>query len=335
MTIQHESPISAIALSRDERFVACGGADTVPILIWDLAQETLVARLIGLNRQAHALVFSPDSTRLAAANLWGGLCVWDVATGQLLQARPETKSRRIRSLVYPANAKAARLPVMLSDSIHSPVQRALAPNGVLLAINQAAVRIFHYKTRIELRMLSLSNYPLAKSGVRMMAWSAESNYLALSGDGWAGIWEPCAPDSQCYVRDLPFSGGLDGLAVLSTSRRLVYAHGRTIAMLDMPQAPARTTWQEFIHRVPEPAIDSRFIATRDWQWNTTQWGYDGVHTYEGCLVWFSHSYNPHAGGSAATQSFASFLTDGPDHEIPEPLLPELCQAVRALARTTP
>jgi PAS domain-containing protein len=334
LTIQHDSPISAIALSRDERFLACGGTDTVPITIWDLAQETLVARLSGLNHQAHALAFSSDSTRLAAANLWGGLCVWDVAHGQLLQIRPETKSRRIRSLVYPATAKAAQLPVMLSDPIHSQVKRALAPNGALLAINQAAVRIFQYRTRIECGTLSLSNYTVAKSGLGMMAWSAESNYLALSGDGWAGVWEPCAHDPQFYARDLPFPGGVDGLAVLSTSRRIVYAHGRMIAMLDMPQEPLRTTWQEFMHRVPDPSIDPSFRATRSWQWNTTQWGYDGVHTHEGCLVWFSHSYNPHAGGGAATQSFASFLADGPTHAIPEPVLRELCQAVRELVRLT-
>ncbi|NNJ09758.1 WD40 repeat domain-containing protein [Chloroflexales bacterium ZM16-3] len=335
-SIRHESHIFALALSRDERLLACGGAESAPITVWDLSTGALVARLAGLSRQAHALAFSPDSSLLAAANLWGGLCVWGVAESDLLEARPEAKSRRIRSLVYPDSARRTRLPVMLSESIHSQTRRALAPNGKLLAssFGAADVKIMQYRTTTELGALELSKYESLTPGVSAMAWSADSRALALAGRGWAGVWLPLEDKPSFYATGLPSNEEVGGLAVLSDSRQIIYALGRELAALDLPQTPLLTAWQTFMSRVPDPPTESGFKARREWTWGATQWGYEGVHSYEGCLLWFSHSHNPHAGGGASEQSFASFLKDGPAQPIPDHLLIEVAQSVRALAEPT-
>lgn len=53
------------------------------------------------------------------------------------------------------------------------------------------------------------------------------------------------------------------------------------------------------------------IPRREWEWNKTDTGCDGVHTYEGCLVWYHFSGNPHADQAGTNQSFEDFLTNGP------------------------
>ena len=50
------------------------------------------------------------------------------------------------------------------------------------------------------------------------------------------------------------------------------------------------------------------------------------------LLWYSHPYNPHAGGGAVEQSIEDFLDRGPTQELPDDALNELYQAVTALRR---
>ena len=49
------------------------------------------------------------------------------------------------------------------------------------------------------------------------------------------------------------------------------------------------------------------VPGKDWCWNETDAGHEGVHTFESKLVWYTHMYNPHAVGGARTQTFKSFL----------------------------
>ncbi|MBX0327214.1 hypothetical protein K2Z83_05910 [Oscillochloris sp. ZM17-4] len=278
-----------------------------------------------------------DSSLLAAANLWGGLYVWGLADGALRETRPETKGRRIRSLAYPETSRRARLPVMLSESIHSQTRRALAPSGRILASSFGAVdvKVAPYRGTAELGRLEPGAYDGLTPGVTTLAWSADSQVLAMAGRGWAGAWLPLAPSPSFYAAALPSREEVSGLAVLGGSRQILYARGRGVAALELPQqplSPRLSPWQIFMSALPpaKPGLQAR----HEWSWDVTQWGYKGVHTYEGCLLWFSHSHNPHAGGGASEQSFARFLKDGPAHPIPEPQLVELCHAVRALAEAT-
>ncbi|MDP2625177.1 MAG: ankyrin repeat domain-containing protein, partial [Candidatus Peregrinibacteria bacterium] len=54
------------------------------------------------------------------------------------------------------------------------------------------------------------------------------------------------------------------------------------------------------------------VPGKEWTWDKTKWGYEGVHTFEGKLFWYSHSENPLAGGGARDQSFEDFLRNGPN-----------------------
>lgn len=331
--IQHETHIFSIAVSADEKLLAFGGATNEPIIVWDLSQGMVIARLIGLKHQAHSLAFSPDGTRLAAANLWAGVCVWNVEEGRLLEEKTETKSRKIRRLVYPETRPTARFPVMLSSSIFRSEIRALAPNGKLLAVSNGGVAIIKYRSATELARLEPNNYGLSQSGSSDITWAANSNLLTVSGEGWLGLWQPFEHEPRFFGVTLPFQERVDALGVLGQSRQVIYARGREVSRIRMPLEPLQplmSKWEAFMLQVPEPQRDSGFKAKREWKWNISPSGHDGVHTYGACLLWYNETYPAHAGGWGEEQSFESFLRDGPAYPIPEGILIEVCQAVQAL-----
>ena len=65
------------------------------------------------------------------------------------------------------------------------------------------------------------------------------------------------------------------------------------------------------------------VPGREWTWNETSEGYDGVHTYEGKIVWYNFKGNPHAGGGGVSQSFHQFLTRGTNSSAPDYVVKEL------------
>jgi hypothetical protein len=333
--IQHESQVFTLAVSADERWLAFGGAINKPIIIWDLSRGTSVAQLTGLQHQAHSLAFSPDGVRLAAANLWAGVCVWNVKDGRLLEAKPETKNRKTRHLVYPENHPAARFPVMLSSSIFRSEMRTLAPNGKYLAINHAGVEIIKYRSTTKLARLEPSNYGL--SGSSTLAWAANSEILALSGEGWLGLWQPFGHEPKFVSVTLPFQEHIEGLGVLGQARQVIYALGREIIFIQMPLEPMPSQlnkWQAFTLQMPEPGRDNGFKVSREWKWNISPSGHDGVRAHETGLVWFNETYPAYAGGWGDDQSLESFLRNGPAYPIPDDILIEVYLAVRALTAKT-
>lgn len=332
--IQHDTVIFSLAVSMDDRLLACGGADS-SVTVWDLSDGSLLMRLNGLKHQSQSLAFSADSSMLAAVNLWGGLCVWNLADGSVVEQKPEGTGRRMRSLVYPTTAKRSRLPLQLSESIHSQTERVLARNGKSLAVRYGAfgLRIESYTTKELLGTLALDKYELTATGARVITWSSDSRFLALAGAQWAGIFKPFEQPALFHGINLPASVEIGPMAVLSGVMLILYAQGSTVNVLEVPSTPILTRWKEFQRRVGEPEEGTQFRAKRDWTWGATQWGYEGVHTYEGKLVWYSHSHDPHSGGAASEQSFTSFLEDGPAiavASIPEVILAQVYQAVQKL-----
>jgi hypothetical protein len=203
-----------------------------------------------------------------------------------------------------------------------------------MAVGQGAAEIMKYRSSIIVARLEPAKYELP-FGISPMAWSADATMLAVSGAGWVGGWLPFEQPRRFMAVELPFSETVDALAIRGRSLQVVYAKGREIMLLDMPQVSLLTKWEAFLSQVPQPVLESGFKGQRQWEWNVTPEGYDGVHTYEeGHLLWFSHSHNPHAGGAAAEQSFASLLEDGPSQQIPEPILIEVCQAVQVLTSSS-
>lgn len=332
--IQNDSAIVSLALSADDQLLACGGSDST-VSVWNPADGRLLWRLQGLRHQVHAVAFSANASLLAAVNLWGGLCVWTLADGRLLAQKPDGTGRRMRSLVYPTTSLQADLPQQLSESMHSQTERVLARNGKTLAVRHGAfsLQIEAYKTRKSLGTLALDQYELTATGARAMTWSSDSQSLALAGVRWAGIFQPFKEPALFHAVTLPTSDETTPIAVTSGALRLLHAQGNVVTMLDVPDEPVLTRWKTLQRQAEGPESEIQVQAERDWTWGATTEGYEGVHTYEGQLVWYSHSHNPHSGGAAREQSFVDFLKDGPAvamASVPEHILAQVYQAVRKL-----
>lgn len=338
-TIRTGGAIFSLALSRDGQLLACGGTADTPVSVWRLADGTCLARLEGLPRQTHALAFSADGARLAAANLWGGLCVWALPSGQLLEQIEDTTTRKTRELVYPDTAATALKPVMLSGSLATTGERALSPNGRLLARRDNAIvlNLCRYRSSRVVAEWHADAYPISVTGIRRICWSAEGSELAMAGDGWIGAWSPSAEAAPAYAAALPFSGGVDALA--RTGTHWLYAKDAAITAMPIPLtplAPQDSAWLTFLRTVPAPPPD--FKPRHEWTWNyTSNGGHDGVHTLNtGSILWFNVTYPAYAGGFGADQAFADFLAQGPMmREVPEASLIELVQAVRLLVNERP
>ncbi len=328
--INHPSPILAIAVSPDEKWIACGGGESAPVTIWDLASGNLIGRLAGVAGQVHTLAFSADGSRLAAGTVWGGIWVWQTSTGQLLQQREPTTTRRRRALVFLDKAKATALPHQLSYSLnHGPI-RALAPDGQWLASTEAGLSITPYRQKGEPITLDYLQYDIVTSGVRSLRWSADSQAVGVAGDGWVGIWRPF--EGQFFGRALPSPAYINDIAVLSSTMQLICAtfQQNSLHAFEMPPEPLQTRWQTqfqrlVAHLTPHPRLQTR----HDWTWNTTQWGYEGVRLEATELLWYSHSHNTMDGGvGATTQSLSDFVARGTHFAIPESVLAEVCYVVQ-------
>lgn len=327
--IRHGSGINAIAISHDEKLIACGGFAPAPITVWDLSSGDMLTQVSGFTGQVQSMAFSPDSSKIAAANVFGGLWVWNLKDGLLAHHKEETGSRRIPSLVFPSNARNNDLPVTLLDSIHRGASRKLSPNGRLLATRQGFVSVTKYKTKNELHRLECQKYDVAKSGVRNLNWSADSKLLALTGDGWAGCWAPA--EGKFFGSKLPSVEFVYDVAILGSTRQLLYTIGKpTLLVMDLLAEPLLTEWEaRYKGFLTVPPTDSELKSPDDWNWNVNQWGYEGVSLQADGLLWYSHRHNTMDGGSGAhLQSLASFLEEGPsDKGIPEDVLGSLCRAV--------
>ncbi|MDX2041779.1 MAG: WD40 repeat domain-containing protein [Acidobacteriota bacterium] len=327
--IRHGSGINAIAISHDEKLIACGGFAPAPITVWDLSSGEMLTQVSGFTGQIQSMAFSPDSSRIAAANVFGGFWVWNLKDGLLAHHKDETNSRRIPSLVFPANARNNDLPVTLLDSIHRGPSRKLSPNGKFLATRQGFVSVTKYKTKTELYRLDCQKYEVAKTGVRYLNWSADSKLLALTGDDWAGCWAPA--EGKFFGGKLPSTEFVYDVAVLSSTRQILYTIGKpTLLAMELPTEPLLTEWEaRYKGFLTVSPTDAELKSRDDWNWNVNQWGHEGVSLQADGLLWYGHRHNTMDGGTGAQlQSLASFLEEGPtDKGIPEDVLGRLCRAV--------
>ena len=66
------------------------------------------------------------------------------------------------------------------------------------------------------------------------------------------------------------------------------------------------------------------VPGKGWTWHLKPGQTEGVHTYEGCLTWYTRMREYWAGGGARQQSFEDFLKNGPPvSEVPVNVLEEL------------
>ena len=112
-----DSPATTIAFAPDSRSLAAvGGGD---LKIWDLTQSPALPRvtLHGPNLSWCAATYTPDGTRLFAADRLGATIGWDLATGKLLR-RPQ-KAGELDPVL-------ARMPGFVFQLLPSPDSRYLA-----------------------------------------------------------------------------------------------------------------------------------------------------------------------------------------------------------------
>lgn len=78
--IGHGGPVKGIAISGDGTRALTAGFD-YSVILWDLAQQRVLARLIGHEAGVNAAAFLPDGRRAVSAGDDGTLILWDLETG--------------------------------------------------------------------------------------------------------------------------------------------------------------------------------------------------------------------------------------------------------------
>jgi WD40 repeat protein len=77
-TLQHGGPVVALALLPDGRLVSCGGGN---IRLWDLSTRTCTAEWNADGSFTPASLAALQGGRLASGSVWGGVHLWNTASG--------------------------------------------------------------------------------------------------------------------------------------------------------------------------------------------------------------------------------------------------------------
>lgn len=348
--VQHPSHVISVAASRDGRLVALGGATatgdqlTAAVTVWNLEQGVEVARLAGLDGEVVSLAFSPDGARVAAANTKKMLRVWDISTGKVV-ARSDTQEWKGYSQIVFSADGAAR--VVLREG-----SRSFSTDGRFLAdIRTASVPLWNHgpyargaeafvsdqQDGFEMAALHLLKTEFKTWPVRT-AWAPDGWSIVIWSKEECGIWQPL--EDRFMIQPIPVRRPYQYLYDVAVLPDLTLAYAfqeNHLLVIPAPGAeqasPLLTPWERYKRRrdaeTPKPAPNPK----REWSWGREGfWGEDGVQIHEKHLLWYTHPYNPHAGGGASEQILEHFLERGPTHEIPDEALDELYAAVKALRR---
>ena len=161
-------------------------------------------------------------------------------------------------------------------------------------------------------------------------------YMSARTNYWIGIWYPFA--GEFYTIHFPNKTDLesnyepiDSIEVLAQERTVICSlKGKEFKRVEMPKEPMLSNREKEKQDLESVEIKPPDVNKKEWTWNEDQYGYEGVHLYEGQVLWFTHTHNPHGGGGANGQSFEDFLANGASNFIPGEFLPELYAAVTYL-----
>jgi hypothetical protein len=335
-SIDHGSPVFALAVSRDERLLALAGKAGSPVSVWEIDSGRRIAALPTASGGADlaALAFSADGQRLAVANARGAIWTWDIANERVIGSAPPRKQLKSRRLVFVDGKKGDAL-AMSSGTSKSGAFSLPSPDGRRAATFGLEAAIVSKKGKVEEARLRLYRYPIAKMGIRHACWSGDGRALALIGDHWLGAWFP--DDQRFFVSPYPISMLRYGVALIRRLGLLLVPNGnRAPFVAGLPEAPTEpilTPWEELVRRVESTPPPPGWAPKNRWEWNATRSGYEGVALEEGGLVWYQHSHDAHAGGAAREQSYESYLATGPDVAPPPAEIgEEIYRAVAARIR---
>jgi WD40 repeat protein/transcriptional regulator with XRE-family HTH domain len=185
-------PGLGIAYSPDGSWIAT--VSNSHLIIWDAAHSRAALTLIGNLSQGtiNRASFSPDSRRVAVANLDGSPRVWDLSTGQEL----------------------------LSLHGHAAICDAIAfsPDGQQIATGDQSGVIQVWDSTSGQVLLSFGQGGV----IHDLAYSPDGSRLATANeDGTLVIWEPASGQPLLSLPRLP---GMYGVTFLSNSLRLVTTH---------------------------------------------------------------------------------------------------------------
>jgi WD40 repeat protein len=98
----HTDNILSLALSRDGKLLATGGADFMA-KVWDVASRKETAKLEGHTNHVLALAFNPDGTQLATGGADKELKVWDVRSKEQLMQLGDRSAPVVTGLHWTAD----------------------------------------------------------------------------------------------------------------------------------------------------------------------------------------------------------------------------------------
>jgi hypothetical protein len=347
--VQHPVPIVSLAASRDGRLVALGGSGTgtgpsraADVTVWNLEQGIQISRLAGLDGEVVSLAFSPDGARVAAANEKRMLMAWEIQTGEVVaRGEAEGEWKGPAQIVFSADG-AARL-------VRREGSRSYSSDGRFLAdIRTASAPLWNHKPYdqgAEVFILDQQDgFEMAALHLLKTEFKTWPRWTAWTPDGWSivvwsreecGVWQPF--EDRFLSQTIPVSRPYQYLYDVAVLPDLTLAYAIQENHLLVISAPGAehvssllTPWERYKRRrdaeTPKPVPNPK----REWSWGREGfWGEDGVRIEGNHLLWYTHPYNPHAGGGASEQGFEDFLERGPTHELPDEALNELYVAVKA------
>ncbi len=350
--LRHPGRVISVAASRDGRLVALGDGVTATgaglaadVTVWDLEQGVQVARLADLHGEIVSLAFSPDGAQVAAANEKRMLRVWDIQTGAAVARGEAQEWKGPAQIVFSADG-AARL-------VRREGSQSFSLDGrYAVDIRTASVPVWNhgpYDRGAEAFILDQQDgFEMAALHLLKTEFKTWPDRTAWAPDGWSivvwskeecGIWQPL--EDRFMIQSIPAERPYQYLYDVAVLPDLTLAYAfqeNRLLVLPAPNVEQAslliTPWERYKRQrdteEPNPAPSPK----REWSWGREGfWGEDGVRIEQTHLLWYSHPYNPHAGGGASEQRLDDFLERGPTHEIPAEALVELYKAVRALLRS--
>ncbi len=203
----HTSSVHAVAFSRDGKWLASGGGDSI-VGLWEANSGRLVRTLVAHGRSVVAVTFSPDGKWLASASWDHTAKVWEVASGRE-QLTLTGHTGNVNSLAFSPDGRwlasggsdktiklwevtTARVQQTLRSHTDSVTALAFSPDGRQLATASWDKTIKLWDVAVGQEVGTLTGH---SEGVTTIAFSPDGRWLASGGgskggrDTTAKLWD--------------------------------------------------------------------------------------------------------------------------------------------------